>query len=393
MTFEIYHQIGHNGSWNLESITQDKVGDGIIISPRNMNKKAVERLPSSIREKSIFDPQFFNPHQVNKNMQSYGFYPETVMPSGFGTASYVEYADICASECINFQQRLNFRYYVIPTRYTDSISNIDTFIDYQSEHYINPFLQAVAENGSDKEVIIQLVLNGHAIKNEILTTELLNWITSIEKINGVYLVTELAPRGKQIKDPRFLYSLLKFIDALVQNELKVVLGYLNTEAILLSIASPSIVTIGSYENVRIFRSETFDNEKRDMRSPRPRIFIPNLLDWVNVEFIELLIMEFPEYKRYLGDNTYTDEILSPSYNISGVKIPYKHFFVESSKQLKRISQLEGAERAIKVCQTIESAIREHARLREAGIMLDDADHLNSWLTAANLFMKERGWRS
>lgn len=358
-----------------------------------MTQENVERLPSPIREKSIFDPQFFNPHLVNANMQSYGFYPETVMPEGFGTANYLDFADICASECISFQQRLNFRYYVIPTRYSDSISNIDKFIEYQSEHYIDPFLQTIAEKGFEKDVIIQLALNGHTIKNENFANELLNWITGIEQVDGVYLVTELTPRGKQIKDPEFLYSLLKFIDALAQNELKVVLGYLNTEAVLLSIANPSILTIGSYENVRIFRSDTFGNERRDGRAPRPRIYIPTLLDWIDVEYIGLLTKRLPDYRDHLGHNEYTDIILSPNYKPTLVKIPYKHFFVEGSKQLRQISQFEGQNRAVEVCRIIELAIREHKRIRDTGIILDDPDHLNGWLTAANLFMEEKGWRS
>lgn len=28
MKFEIYHQLGHRYNWNIESIVQDKIGDG-----------------------------------------------------------------------------------------------------------------------------------------------------------------------------------------------------------------------------------------------------------------------------------------------------------------------------------------------------------------------------
>jgi hypothetical protein len=33
MTFQIYHQLGHNFIWNLDSIRADSSGDGVIIGP------------------------------------------------------------------------------------------------------------------------------------------------------------------------------------------------------------------------------------------------------------------------------------------------------------------------------------------------------------------------
>ena len=306
MEFEIYHQLGFRDIWNIESIQDENTGDGVIISPRSMNKSKVESLDIEIKEKAIFDPQLFNPSEINKNMSTYSFYPSQLMPSGFDTGRYSEYSSVCANECIDFQIRNDFRFLVIPTRYYEEMPPVASLIEFQNEHYINPFLSEIENVGVDKDIIVQVTLNSHMIKNTEYASELLNWITGIDGIKGVYLITELSPRNKQINDADFLYSLLNFINELYQNELIVILGYLNTEALLLSIASPSIVTIGSYNNLRCFDSSMFRNmnEKSEQRAGTPQIFVPRLLDWIDYQYFTLINKKFPKYLEFSNNNGY-----------------------------------------------------------------------------------------
>lgn len=232
------------------------------------------------------------------------------------------------------------------------------------------------------------------VKNVEYASELLNWITGIEGIKGVYLITEFLPRKGQIDDADFLYNLLNFINALYQNELIVILGYLNTEALLLSIANPSIITIGSYGNLRCFDYSTFKNvnEKGERGWTNPRIFIPRLLDWVEYDYFTLIKNNFPTYVGF-SDNKYNSTLLSPTYRGNSVKLTYNHFFIEGSKQLRDVSILEDEARYNKVCDIIESGIQVYSQLELAGFQLGDhGPNLPKWLTAANLFASDQGWR-
>ncbi|WP_130646598.1 hypothetical protein [Methanofollis fontis] len=395
MRFEIYHQLGFRENWNIQSILEDNTGDGVIISPRSMDQAKVEKLDNNIKEKAIFDPQLMNALAVRKKMATYDFYPCEIMPGGFETEQYPGYSSICASNCVSFQDQNDFRCFVIPTRYSGELPPVFRYTEILNDHYITPFLTAIDNSGSRKEIFVELILNSHMIKDVTYSSELLNWITGIEGITGIYLITELDSRNKQINDGNYLYHLLNFINALSQNELKVILGYLNTEAILLSLANPSIVTIGSFENTRIYNSKNFVNqeERTIKRPPTPRLYIPKLLDWIEHPYVELMNTKCPSYIQSVAQNEYLDLVLDPKYGWHFNKPePYMHFFIEGSKQLRNISSLESEDRYCEICNIITSAIDEYSKLRESGFELGVfGSYLSGWLTVANLFGNDQGW--
>ena len=391
MRFEIYHQLGFRYKWNLESIQNENSGDGIIIAPRHMKKEEVEKLDIKTNQKAIFDPQMFNPHKVHPNMSTYGFYPSMIMPDGFSTGKYSPYSSHCANQCIDFQIEKDFRFITIPTRYYGEMPSISDLIAFQNEQFVNPFLTYIKNQKISKDVILQVVLNGYMIKNKEYASDLLTWITGVDGIKGVYLITEFPHPNRQIEDSDFLLSLLDFVDVLYQNELIVILGYLNAESLLLSIANPSIVTIGSYGNLRIFDSSKYWDDAESGRGPN-RIYVPKLLDWIEFDYFALIKNNFPNFLDF-SDNEYTRTLLSPSYNGNAVKLPFQHFFIEGSKQLRDVNALDNKDRYIKVCEIIESAIRGYSELEKAGFRLDKyGSNLPKWLTAANLFASKRGWR-
>lgn len=396
MKIEVYHQLGHNGVWGLESFQNEGCGDGVILSPRNMKRIAVENLPVDVRSRSIFDPQFFNPHIINKQMKTYGFYPDSITPGGYDTKQFPAVSSICAEKCINFQKENVFKFLTIPTQYVGNSVPVDTLIEHQNEYFINPFLDIIKKEDLKNEIIVQIILTNEMIKNPESSSNLLDWITGIEGITGVYLITESKANNKQINDPEYLYSLLKFVQSLSDNKLKTVLGYQNTEAMLLSLADPSIVTMGSYFNVRSFDyARDYENmgAERQIQQPKPRVYIPDLLDWIDIIFIQSMNRRIPNFKKLLGDNQYTDEMLKPTYQINKIVPPYKHFFVEGSKQLKTIGSMNPKDRYSYLQDTIESAIERFTSLDNLGFVLGGCgSHLSSWLTAANWFADDQGWR-
>ena len=180
------------------------------------------------------------------------------------------------------------------------------------------------------------------------------------------------------------------------NKVKVILGYLNCEAILLSIANPHIITIGSYENTRRFNISAFE-EKEDNRQqgPTARIYISKLLQLVDHRYIGI-IKRVKDDPDFFDKNTYQAEMFMPSFKWHfGRPQLYKHYFLVFSKQLRDVGNTEDHKRYKKVCSIIENAIDNYSFFSEKGILFDpdsDGSHLYAWLTAANLFAADQGWR-
>jgi hypothetical protein len=246
----IYHQLGHRYQWSIESLLSEQTGDGAIIAPRYMTPAKVAALPASLRAQSIFDPQFFLPASTRGALPTYSFFPQ-VMAEGFSTTEWDgALADECARRCLGFQDDCGFESLVIPTRFRDGMPS--DFVDSQQGSFVGPFMSAYARLGTTKPILLQLVLTDQMLKDRNYRRDLLNWITGIEDIAGVYLITHISNRRKQVTDIDFLLAMLSFIRSIKTAGMQVILGYLNTEAILLLASDPDAVTMGSYENLRMF---------------------------------------------------------------------------------------------------------------------------------------------
>jgi hypothetical protein len=393
MSFEIYHQLGFRYPWNLQSIKDDGTGDGVIVAPRSMEREKVEQLDTATRQRAIFDPQFFLPATPKGELATYPFFPN-LTADGFTTSEYAEgSAEASATACVDFQITNDFRYVVIPTRHFPGTPS--DFIENQEHLFVAPFTQAIAAQQASPPVLLQLVLNENMLKDAEYAADLLNWVTGFSGITGIYLITETAATTKQIKDPDFLYRLLSFCAALRANQLDVVLGYLNTEAVLLCLADPQIVTMGAYENTRSFRIGTFVDEKKRQQGPNPRLYVSRALQWIDRNYHGAIIQMLPDGLSLFDQNKYQALMFTPSYKWHFTKPElYKHHFLEFSKQLRYLASLEGADRYQCVQAMLKSAMAVYKKMDEAGIVFDvnnDGAHLPAWLTAANCFAKDRGW--
>ena len=112
----IYHQCGHNFVWNTRSLLEDKAGDGLIISPVNVEADRIrDRIPHELLSNSWMDPQFYLPDDSKSKLVTYPFFPANVLDS-FSTADYQSCAFEVAKACLTFQHNLGLKYLVIPTR-------------------------------------------------------------------------------------------------------------------------------------------------------------------------------------------------------------------------------------------------------------------------------------
>jgi hypothetical protein len=273
---KILHQLGHRYQWSLNSIAEEQTGDGVIIGPRYMERANVQALPASIRRSAIFDPQFFLPQSSQGKLPTYPFFPQ-VIAGGFSTTDWDDNLQHrCSEACLLFQQECDFEYLTIPTRFYEGMPS--DFIEKQEMHFVSPFLETASRLRLAKPLLLQLIVTDQMIRDEQYRADLLNWVTSYPEIQGIYLIYHIHNRRKQIDDIDFIISLLGFCVGLKAAGMKVFIGYCNTEAILLTCAGVDAVTVGSYENLRMFNTTAFE-EKEDsvIHGPNVRVYIPRLL--------------------------------------------------------------------------------------------------------------------
>jgi hypothetical protein len=359
-----------------------------------MKRKKVTSLPDEVRQISFFDPQFFLPESNRGNLSTYEFFPD-VVADGFSTSDYDAVAAKSAELCVKFQVENQFRYCVIPTRCYEGIP--DDFIDSQSTLFIRPFLKACEQIYLRQPLILQLILNDHMLKNADFRNEVLNWTTGIPELDGIYLIPYITNRSrKQIGDIDLLLTLFRFIDAIRSNEMDIIVGYLNTESIPLLAALPSGITMGSYENLRMFRLTAYEEKKdQQMRGPIPRIYIPQLLQWMDHRYLGAMLEIVDDPAAFLGKTEYKDLMFQPEYNWHFQKSePYMHYFVGFSNQVDLLSPLSGKERVDRIVEICHSALDKFRMFEENGLAFDvnsDSSHLPLWLSALNIYGKEKGF--
>ena len=236
----IYHQCGHNSVWNVQSLQDDGTGEGLIVSPVNVEAdKIPQRFPTTILESSWIDPQFYIPNDNKNKLKTYPFFPGNVLEN-FNTSDFENHAVEIARECLQFQDALNFRYLVIPTRYFDDLP--DNYLTQLAELFVEPFRQARLDLHLTKPLLLTVIAKRLHLEAGSSRDALLSWATSFGDVDGIYLVLDSGSRSKQIKDPEFLSGTLRFIRALRLNDMEVHVGYCGIEGLLYSTADATSVT-------------------------------------------------------------------------------------------------------------------------------------------------------
>jgi hypothetical protein len=382
----VYHQGGHNIVWNLDSLTEDEAGNGIIFSPVNDGPERIMGLDTEIRSRSLFDPQFYVPASARGKLPEYPFFPATAMPE-FTTADFERVCWDIATQCVVWQVDARFSCVVIPTRYFSDLPS--DYFTHISTCYIEPFIAAVNKIGFHGPVLLTAIIKSRQIIDEEQRNEVLNWLTSYQGIHGIYLIFENNMLQKQIKDPIYLSECMKFIRILKNNGLSVHIGYNNTEGLLYSIAGSDSICMGSYENLRKFDPDRFaDQEALGIRQPNPRLYSGLLLQWIEFNYIRAIQQLYPAWEGLFENSRYTPLDFRPKANWN-LRQPdlYKHFFLIFSHQISALPE-NLQERTKYLQEAIQRARAEFAAIDRAGIFLDqnsDGSHLEAWLTAINLF--------
>lgn len=385
---EIYHQCGHNTVWNIDSFCKDKIGDGLIFSPSDFEKEKVEKLDLKIKESSFFDPQYYLPKSDKKKLQTYNFFPNTFMNNDYSTVNYEEKAYDDAYKCVEFQKNNSFNRIIIPCVYKENFT--DKYLAIQKELYIIPFVSAIEKLNINKPVFLTLILKDNYLFDKEIREEILSFATSFQAIDGIYIIPEHVETYKRVRDEKYLFELMKFIDKLRENELLVHLGYTDIEGFILSLSDITSISIGAYENTRCFSIEKFKSNVGKRQGPNPRVFSAKLLQ--NVEYTYLAPLEtlYDKYDELFEDNEYKIKLFEPTFQWHFTKPEiYKYYFCEYSKLLQKLPG-EYDERYQFILEKIKESMIYYKEINDSGVLLDErsnGDHLIHWANAINMYNK------
>ncbi len=384
---KVYHQTGFRDKWNMESFLNG-VGNGLIFSPINIDADKLLALETRLKSTSFLDPQLYLLNDAKGALDTYPYFPGNLKPE-FSTPdldnSHIELAKFC----VDYQISNGFEYLVIPTRYY--ADNPSTYFIQSTDYFVSPFCNYVTEKGSEKKILLSVIVKAIMLTDEEKRNEVLNWITGHQSIQGVYLIFENSFSNKQIKDFDYLLNALRFISVLKKNQLEVHLGYTNTEAILYSVAMPDSVTIGSYENLRSFGIKRFqDLDKSQMRAPNARLYSSLLLQWVSYEYIQAMEKLIPNYVDFFDYSEFQPLMFKPTFKWHFAKAePYKHYFYVFDIQIKGLPKVQD-DRIEILKEMIKNALALFKVIESKVFLDDDSDgsHLPTWYNVINAFQIE-----
>lgn len=379
MALGLLHQVGHNSKWNVDSFENDHCGDGLILSPLHQSMGTVEKLPLATRAASIFDPQFYLPNSRKTKLLSYPFFPEQV-DGGFQTSTFVAHVSEVAKSCIDFQVAQGFRKVVVPTRYINQM--YPSYFMQQNQFTVDAFM----EHAGNRPLCLSVALTAPMIQDPEWRERVLNWITSFPDVDEVYIMYEHERSTKQIQDAKFLVDCITFCSDILDTGLAITLGYTNTEGLLYTVAGDLNITMGAFENTRIFSVDKFLESEGERRGPKARIYLPGLLNWVQFEDAKRVRDGAPEvWERVYQPTDWAEEALKrevePTFNQSPL---YKHYFQNMQDHVNELRPLTSAERRQLLLSRISAAMGAYRELQTRGVVLEkhgQGGHLREWQNA------------
>lgn len=386
---KLYHQTGHNFAWNIQSYENDKAGDGLIYSPLNISYDKLKHLDISLRNTSYFDPQLFLPSHGHKGLLTYDYFPTSVIDK-YSSSDYENIKNEIAKRYIEMLTDLSFPHIIIPNKYMEIESS--KYFDQVYDNFITPHCDLIPSNTSIDKYLTVIINKTKLLDNEARDS-ILDWLTGLSEIDGVYLLFDIKRTSKQIKEADVLAEALFFIHVLKISRKKVIIGYSNSEGMLFSIANPDAITCGSYENLRNFSMtvKRFDEpDKKQQHGPNARLYSSILYQWIEYTYIGAIKRLYPNFNNIFSDSVYKPLMFEPTFKWHFQKSElYKHYFLELAKQVQAIPN-DLSERKNELTLSFQNGISIYEEMNRCGILFDsesDGSHLFQWLNSIGIYEK------
>lgn len=381
MPLGLLHQVGHNANWNIESFHAG-CGNGLILSPLHQALATVQSLSPRLRAASLFDPQFYLPNSRKRKLLSYPFFPEQAA-GGFATGSFDEHSNGVAQACIDFQIEQGFRKVVVPTRYLKEM--YPEYFEMQEKFSVNSFLAAAG----NRPLCLSLAVKASMIEHPSWREMLLNWVTAFHQVDELYVIYDHERDAKQVQDGNFLREALRFFRQVMSTGLKLTIGYTNTEGLLFSAVGDPNITMGAFENTRIFSEDKFVESEGVVRGPKARIYLPGLLNWVQFQDALQIRRLAPDvwqqvHRATEWSETTLEQPVEPTFNQAPL---YKHYFLCMSGHINELRALDVVQRRELLKRWVANAQRMYKEL-ESCVPLERhgrGGHLAGWADALETF--------
>lgn len=383
---KIYHQLGHNYKWALDSHFENNVGDGFIINAYSIEKDKVGKKlsgaykPEQYLPKTMIDLQFYGSKSSNGGcLNSYEFHP---INFNKGQETEVSVVD-SAYAAIQYQQKLGLKNILIPNVFIEpdkSKRNIELI------GLLNKKIKEHKDAGYTYYLTVPL--SGKTIREDEDVEKILQALTDMDIcFDGYYVVCEpnVETRKKISVDYKYYSNLNKVLSTLKRSDYKVILGYANVDALVFAALTPlDGVTIGTYENLRNFNIKRFTEDISGGKSDG-WYFSEKLLNFVKSKQLDPIRDRGAMHLIENEENIFSDIILKNGYpwNIHRPDVN-KNYLLAMSRQFSEIGSQSSRQERIQTLQRLIARAEENYKKLEAlGIYLDEESvnyHLPLWKT-------------
>lgn len=380
---KIVQILGHNPNWNIETYTQQNVGDEFLITAISFGSKFVDnKRVAPILDKSMLDLQFYgqkNSANLSRGkLSDFTFHPARFFDDEVATNIRI---NECIEEAIEYQISLGLKKIIIPHYYENNyIAGIISTIK-----VINKYLRNHKKVGI--EYFMTLPLAYDIIRNQDDIENLLLELTDMSIIfDGYFIVCENKPeQGHKISnDIKLITNLSQVLRVLKNQGFKTIYGYANWDAIFfLAQTDIDYITIGTYENLRNFSIRRFTEDISGGASDG-YYFSEKLLnmirakDLINIRangMIDIIKNEYNIFSNVILNENYVWNIHKPDVN--------KNYLLSISSLLIKISKIANIkDRIIYVLFLIQEAIENYQILDDNYVVLQSEGknyHLSIWL--------------
>jgi len=376
----IIQVLGHNSKWNIDSFSEQNIGDGFLItaftfgSSYSSNKRLVPFL-----DRSIIDLQFYGKKTKLKKgkLLDYDFHPAHCNDEDITNI----YIYNCIKVAIDYQINSGFKKVIIPICYeSDDCKDIILTIN-----CINNYISKNKKEGIKYYMTIPFSYD--IIRDQDIVDKLLFTITDKSIVfDGFYIVCENKPEQghKVTTDLKLLTNLSTVFKTLKGQGFETIYAYANWDSIIyLAQTDIDYITIGTYENLRNFSIKRFTEDISGGAS-KGYYFSEKLLNMIRSQDLVNIRSNRMIHSIQNEKNIFSDIILAPGYewNIHKPDVN-KNYLLSISRILKDISEINDTKERMKyVLFMIQDAINIYKELEDHYIVLAGSEsknyHLETW---------------
>ena len=251
---ELFLQFGYGMKQHCKTLIQEWGHGSVILSPRDMAMDTMcefTKALSKVGGVSLLDPQFYNPHANH---------PGILQHANWDPESATE--EVCSEEGVmslvaklkQENDAIGTVAFILPSLFCKSVSQ--TFLDHQA------MVADVSARWDDKPRYATICLSNDVVKSSeqlaMIADSAVEW-----DVDGYYVVAEHPSKSYLVDDPIWLTNFLQFCFELKLLGRQVIVGYTSPQMLLLACAKVDAIATGTWQNVRSFNINKFDQPEPD----------------------------------------------------------------------------------------------------------------------------------